>query len=146
MKAVKRSRVFFSPFFSSSLFFFLFLDFVFVNVTTAGKLIFPRRGEKKKKEKKRIKGENLCFFFPFFQAWLEGLATRSKTIYRRNFNGTVPARPCWRGPLHAFFLFLLWGEVGTIYFALRGDGSGPEERESIDPSGEEPGVVGRKVQ
>lgn len=45
---------------------------MFVNVTTAGKLIFPRRGEKKKKEKKRIKGENLCFFFPVFPGMTRG--------------------------------------------------------------------------
>lgn len=117
MKAVKRSRIFFFPPFF--FFFFLFLDFVFVNVTTAGKLIFPWRGRKKKKDE-RWKSP---FFFSFrfsrhdWRVWQRG---------RRQSTDEISTARCQRGLVDGGLstaFFPLWGEVGTIYFALRGDGS-----------------------
>ena len=113
---------------------------MFVNVTAAGEINFSLA----KKKKKIIKGENLCFFFPgmtrgFGNAVEDNLPTKFQRHGARR-GGLVD------GALSALFSLppLRWGRFISRYAATEA----PEQKKgrgSIDPSREEPGVVGRKV-
>ena len=71
--------------------------------------------------RERRKAKDPVFHGMTWEVWQRG---------RRQSSDEIPTArcqlACWRRPLHAFF-----PPLGTIYFALRCDGS---SRESIDPS------------
>lgn len=121
---------------------------MFVNVTTAGKLIFPRRGEKKKKEKKRIKGENLCFFFPVFPGMTRGFGNAVEDNLPTKFQRHGASEALLTGASPRFFSLppLGWGRDDLFRVTRRRKRTGRErvhrpKRRGARSGGKEGAVV-----